>query len=105
MGCVHAFVSLCIDALDHEMKESITSALQEYKATLRSQRERISELEGDWQMLQDLNMALEEKVEELELKLRKATSARDILELKSTQLSEQLEGGTCMVHTCFRMQP
>ena len=81
-----------VDALDHEIK-SIASTLQEYQATLRSQRERISELEGDWQMLQDLNMALEEKVEELDLKLRKATSAKESLELKSTQLSEQLEGG------------
>ena len=74
------------------MRESVTSALLEYRTTLKQQRERISELEGECQQLQEQNQSLEERVGELELKLRRVISAKENLNLKVVQLSEQLEG-------------
>lgn len=74
------------------MKESVTHTLVEYKATLNSQDKTITELKENSQALQDLNQALEEKVGELEGKLRSANSSKQCLDFKVIQLSGQLEG-------------
>ena len=87
----------CLSDTLQEMKESVTNTLMEYKTTLTSQDKTISELKEDSQTLQDLNHALEEKVSELEVKLRSANSSKQCLSFKVTQLSEQLEGECVML--------
>lgn len=80
------------DALHQEMKATVTNALLEYKTTLKHQRERISELEGELEELQMLNQTLEERAAELELKFTRATSSKENLSSKVVELSDQLEG-------------
>lgn len=83
---------MCSAGLRVELKEAVTSALIEYKTTLKQQRERISELEGECQELHELNQGLEEKTGELELKLRRLMMTKENLDLRVVQLSDQLEG-------------
>lgn len=68
--------------------------LMESKTTLKDQVQRISDLEGEGEILQKHQLSLEEKVQELESKLRTAISAKGSLNLR---VGEQLEG---CIHTC-----
>lgn len=71
---------------------SVQQTLLDYETTLKGTKDKcISELEGEARMLHGLNLALEEKVGDLEIKLRKTRSSK---EGKVAQLSEQLEGNS-----------
>ena len=88
------------DNLQHELEKSVQQLL-DYQITLKGQSKRIKELEGEEQMLHDHNQSLEEKVEALDVKLRRASTAKESLELKVTQLSEQLDGMlSCSYYGC-----
>lgn len=79
------------DNLQCELEKSVQQLL-DYQITLKGQDKRIKELEAEGEMLHDHNQSLEEKVGALDVKLRRASTAKEGLELKVTQLSEQLEG-------------
>ena len=88
----HYRKTLHTDALQHQLKVSIPQTLKELQSTMKAQNQHISELEEEREVLHSHNQDLEEKAAESEVKLRKLTSAKDTLQLKGTQLSEQLEG-------------
>ncbi len=75
-----------------QMRETITHTLKEYEVTVKNQGQRISELEAETKTLYSLNQELEERNGEWEIKLTRANSAKDSLNLKVIQLSDQLEG-------------
>ena len=80
------------DKLPPSLVKSMEQTLAQYQSTLKSQGMHISELESEGQTLHTLNQDLVEKLQELELKHRKATSSKETLDLKVLQLTEKLEG-------------
>ncbi len=88
-GSVHApFLSL--DSLQQDLQNSVQSLL-DYQVTLKRQGARISELEGDAQILRSHNETLEEQVGDLEIKLRRTAASKESLELKAAQLVDGTE--------------
>ena len=84
-------LSLCAGTLQ-DMRATVSLTLQEYKATLTSQDQTISGLREESQAQQEVIQALEEKLAQLECRLKGASSGKECLEFKVAQLSQQLEG-------------
>lgn len=80
------------DTLNTELKEKVKRMLCEYDTMLKSQSSRLTQLDGEREELHSHNTELQARNRELELKLERATSARDGLKGRMEELSAALEG-------------